>query len=81
VGLFIGNVEFYDPQFHAKEITLKSSRNALPEDFQKIIRLLRSGLINIDDLITHHLPFDTLADTFPGLYETEKLLIKAVVDY
>ncbi|HEU4606683.1 MAG TPA: alcohol dehydrogenase catalytic domain-containing protein, partial [Chitinophagaceae bacterium] len=81
VGLFIGNVEFYDPQFHAKEITLKASRAGLPEDFQKIIRLLRAGSINIDDLITHHLPFDSLADTFPGLYATEKLLIKAVVDY
>lgn len=35
VGLFIGSVEFFDPLFHAKEITLKSSRNALPEDFKK----------------------------------------------
>lgn len=81
VGLTTGNIEFNNPLFHAKEITLKSSRNALPDDFKKIIRLIRAGLINIDGLVTHHLKFDNLTDTFTSLYDPEEHVIKAVVEY
>ena len=81
IGLFIGNIEFFDPLFHAKEITLKSSRNALPEDFKKIIRLIRSGHINVDHLVTHRLQFDSITDTFPQLYNPDEHVIKAVVQF
>ncbi len=81
VGLFLGDVVFYDPLFHKKEITLKSSRNALPEDFQKIIRLIKSGTLNIDGYVTHRLKFETLTDNFTKLYLPEEHVIKAVVEY
>jgi threonine dehydrogenase-like Zn-dependent dehydrogenase len=81
VGLIIGNIEFFDPLFHAKEITLKSSRNALPEDFKKIIRLMRSGLIDVSQLVTTHLHFDSLTESFPRLFEPQTNVIKAVVDF
>lgn len=81
VGLFIGNIEFFDPLFHAKEITLKSSRNALPADFKKVIRLLRSGHINVDHLISHRLLFDSITNTFPELYNPDEHVIKAVVEF
>ena len=81
VGLFIGKIEFFDPRFHAKEITLKSSRAALPDDFKKIIRLMGAGLVNIDGLVTHRLKFDSLTDTFPQLYNPDEHVIKAVVEF
>ncbi len=81
IGLFIGNIEFFDPLFHAKEITLKSSRAALPEDFKKIIRLMHAGLVNIDGLVTHRLKFDSLTDTFTQLYNPDENVIKAVVEF
>jgi threonine dehydrogenase-like Zn-dependent dehydrogenase len=81
VGLFIGNMEFSDPVFHAKEITLKSSRNSLPEDYTKIIRLQKAGLINIDGLVTHRLQFSNLEKTFSSLYNSTESLIKAVVEF
>lgn len=81
VGLFIGNMEFSDPVFHAKEITLKSSRNSLPEDYTKIIRLQKAGLINIDGLVTHRLQFSNLENTFSSLYSSTESLIKAVVEF
>jgi 2-desacetyl-2-hydroxyethyl bacteriochlorophyllide A dehydrogenase len=81
IGLFVGNVEFHDPLFHAKEITLKSSRAALPEDFKKVIRLLQSRLINIDGLITHRLPFENLTNTFTTLFDPGEQVIKAVVEF
>ena len=79
VGLFVGDIVFHDPYFHRKEITLKSSRNAVPEDFKKIIRLLKSGVLDMEGYITHRLAFDTLEKTFASLYKPG--VIKAVVDY
>ncbi len=77
VGLFVGDIVFHDPYFHRKEITLKSSRNAVAEDFKKIIRLLRTGVLNMDGYITHRLDFNNLENTFTSLYEPG--VIKAVV--
>jgi 2-desacetyl-2-hydroxyethyl bacteriochlorophyllide A dehydrogenase len=81
VGLFLGDVVFYDPLFHRKEITLKSSRNALPEDFEKIIRLIKSGTLNINGYVTHRLGFDTLTENFTKLYLPEENVIKAVIEF
>jgi len=81
IGLFLGDISFYDPYFQKKELTLKTSRNAYPEDFTKIIRLMKSGLLDIDGYITHRLKFDTLADDFASLYDPQKQVIKAVVEY
>ena len=79
VGLFVGDIVFHDPYFHRKEITLKSSRNAVVEDFKKIIRLLKSGVLNMDGYVTHHLSFKTLEQTFTSLYKPG--VLKGVVDY
>jgi 2-desacetyl-2-hydroxyethyl bacteriochlorophyllide A dehydrogenase len=81
IGLFIGEVTFSDPLFHRKEITLKSSRNAVATDFTKLIRLMKAGLINIDGLITHRLAFDTVPDNFEKLYLPEEKVIKAVIKF
>ena len=81
VGLFIGQITFDDPYVQRKELTLKTSRNAYPEDFIKIIRLQESGLLNIDGYITHRLTFDTLAEEFTTLYDPENEVIKAMVEY
>lgn len=81
VGIFVGSIEFFDPLLHAKEITLKSSRNSLPVDYKKIIRLLESGIINIDGLVTHRLQFNTLENSFTSLYNSGERVIKAVVEF
>jgi 2-desacetyl-2-hydroxyethyl bacteriochlorophyllide A dehydrogenase len=81
IGLFIGDISFHDPLFHRKEITLKSSRNALATDFTKLIRLLKAGLVNIDGLITHRLPFETVHENFTKLYQPEEGVIKAVIEF
>jgi 2-desacetyl-2-hydroxyethyl bacteriochlorophyllide A dehydrogenase len=81
IGLFIGDIVFHDPLFHRKEITLKSSRNAVASDFTKLIRLMKAGLVNIDGYITHRLPFDTIDQTFTRLYLPEEQVIKAVIEF
>lgn len=81
IGLFIGDITFHDPLFHRKEVTLKSSRNAVATDFKKLIQLLKAGLVNIDGLITHRLSFDTIAENFTKLYLPEEKVIKAVIEF
>ena len=81
IGLFIGDVTFHDPLFHRKEVTLKSSRNAVATDFTKLIRLLKAGLVNIDGLITHRLPVDSLIENWDKLYLPEEKVIKAVIEF
>jgi 2-desacetyl-2-hydroxyethyl bacteriochlorophyllide A dehydrogenase len=81
IGLFIGVITFHDPLFHKKEVTLKASRNALATDFTKLIRLLKGGLVNIDGLITHRVPFDSLIENWDKLYLPEEKVIKAVIEF
>lgn len=81
IGLFIGDVTFHDPLFHRKEVTLKSSRNAVATDFTKLIRLLKAGLVDIDGYITHRLQFETLHETFTNLYKPEENVIKAIIEF
>jgi 2-desacetyl-2-hydroxyethyl bacteriochlorophyllide A dehydrogenase len=81
IGLFLGDISFYDPYFQRKELTLKTSRNAYADDFTKIIRLLQAGLLNTNGYITHRLRFETLTETFTSLYNPENEVIKAVVSF
>jgi 2-desacetyl-2-hydroxyethyl bacteriochlorophyllide A dehydrogenase len=81
IGLFIGDFSFHDPLFHKKEVTLKSSRNAVTTDFIKLIRLLKGNLVNIDGLITHRVPFDSLIENWDKLYLPEENVIKAVIEF
>ena len=81
IGLFIGDISFHDPLFHRKEITIKSSRNAVEADFTKLIRLLKAGLVSIDGYVTHRLPFETLDETFTSLYNPEAGVIKAIIEF
>ena len=63
VGLFIGEIQFHDPLFHKNEITLMASRNALPQEFKKIIHLMEQKKIDINQWITHSCNFDEFPDT------------------
>jgi 2-desacetyl-2-hydroxyethyl bacteriochlorophyllide A dehydrogenase len=81
IGLFIGDITFHDPLFHRKEVTLKSSRNAVATDFEKLIRLLKAGLVSIDGLVTHRLPFEALDQNFTKLYLPEEQVIKAIIEF
>src|SRR5688572_26740938 len=46
VGITTGEVTFRHPVFHKPEGTLLCSRNALPDDFTQIIKLIEEGKID-----------------------------------
>ena len=81
VGLFIGDVTFSDPNFHRRELTLLSSRNATSEDFQKVMEGMRSGRIDIRPWVTHRVPSAALIEAFPGWVSGNSDVIKAIVEW
>lgn len=79
VGITTDAVSFKHPVFHKPEGTLLCSRNALPEDFTRIIGLIESGAIDTRPWITHRAALDELPELFPLYIKQETGVIKAVV--
>ena len=67
------------PVMHRRELTLRASRNALPPDFIRIIRLIEDGLIDTGTWITHRAPMDGMIEAFPGWLKPENSVLKAMV--
>ncbi len=80
VGLFIGNLEIDDPNFHRRELTLLASRAALPATFDALISQISSGVFDPTPLVTHRLHFDTLDRELPDLH-LQPGLVKAIIDF
>ncbi|AOM78385.1 zinc-binding alcohol dehydrogenase family protein [Pedobacter steynii] len=79
IGLQKGTIEIIHPEFHKREAMLMSSRNALPEDFNEVIRSIKEGLIRPMDLISHRIAFGEVKESFYGLSNTDQSLIKALI--
>ena len=80
VGITQQEVTFpHAPIMHRRELTLLASRNALPDDFTGIIRLIEEGKINTQPWITHHAAFDEMIAAFPNWLNPESGVIKAMV--
>jgi alcohol dehydrogenase len=80
VGIVPDEVRFPDPLLHRREMTVFASRNALPEDFRRIIGLIEAGKIDTRPWITHRTPFGELIGNFPSYTRAETGVIKAVVE-
>jgi alcohol dehydrogenase len=80
VGITTEEVAFTHPTLHRPEITLKASRNALPADFSRIIRLIENGTINTTPWITHRTPWDQMIAEFDAFTRPETGVLKAVIE-
>ncbi len=80
VGLVLGDIAFHNPEFHRKEVTLMSSRNATADDFAYVIRMLEAGRINLTPWITHRAPFHDMVSAFPGWLDRDAGVVKAMID-
>jgi len=58
---------------------LLASRNALPPDFRRIIKLIEDGAIDTRPWITHRASFDEMIEAFPTWLRPESRVIKAIV--
>jgi 2-desacetyl-2-hydroxyethyl bacteriochlorophyllide A dehydrogenase len=80
IGLQKGNIHFSHPEFHKREATLMSSRNATRADFDYVISVMNSGKINPANYITHRVGFDEVAANFESWLNPSAGVIKAMVE-
>ncbi len=79
IGLQKEEISFSHPEFHKRETTLMSSRNATREDFEQVIKAMKNGLVDPSIYITQRIQFDDLKEAFETwLYDADKV-IKAMV--
>ena len=60
-------------------MNLLASRNALPEDFTRIIKLIEDGQIDTRPWITHRTTLEELPEVFDSYTKPETGVIKAIV--
>ncbi len=80
IGLFQGDVSFFDPDFHRKEMTLLATRNALPQDFKNILGWIENGEIDTSPWITHRAPLDEVLATFESWTKPQSGVLKALIE-
>ncbi len=80
VGLQKEDVKFSHPEFHKREGTLMSSRNATRQDFESVMAAMQNGLIDPTTYITHRVGFDRVKAEFAGWLEPAKGVIKVMVE-
>jgi 2-desacetyl-2-hydroxyethyl bacteriochlorophyllide A dehydrogenase len=81
IGLQKETISVVHPEFHKREATLMSSRNASKMDFEHVISSMKKGLINPTNYITHSVHFDEVIDQFDSWLDPENHVIKAMVRF
>ena len=79
VSIVKGNIAFSDPLFHAREMTVMSSRNATRSDFNLVMDALRDGEIDISSFVTHRCQFDEIIGTFDDWRNPSAGVVKGMV--
>lgn len=80
VGLQKGDISFAHPEFHKREATLMSSRNATREDFEHVIASMKAGLVQPTTYITHCVAFGQVQQQFASWLDPATGVIKAMVE-
>jgi len=82
LGLQKEDFHFSHPEFHKRESTLMSSRNATRNDFEQVVQSLVKGLIQPGNYITHRTAFnDITSDRFDYWLNPQHKVIKAMVSF
>lgn len=79
IGLQKGDISFSHPEFHKREGTLMSSRNATRQDFEQVITCMKRGEVDPTTYITHRVLFNQVKDEFAGWLDPASGVIKAMV--
>jgi 2-desacetyl-2-hydroxyethyl bacteriochlorophyllide A dehydrogenase len=80
IGLQKKEITFSHPEFHKREATLMSSRNATISDFTHVLDCLKRGEVKPANYITHRVSFESLSDVFESWLHPASGVIKAMVE-
>lgn len=81
IGLQKEAISFSHPEFHKRESTLMSSRNATREDFIQVINSIKNGDIDPLIYITHRVKFEGFKEVFDIWMNAASGVIKAVIEF
>jgi 2-desacetyl-2-hydroxyethyl bacteriochlorophyllide A dehydrogenase len=81
IGLQKQELIFSHPEFHKRETTLMSSRNANKLDFQWVVEQIKNGSIIPANYITHRVQFQELKDKYDSFYQPGQKIIKIMVEF
>lgn len=79
VSVVKDEIRFSDPEFHKREMSVIGSRNATHSDFDYVRAALATGMVSVDQLVTHRTTLDDLPHELPRWALEKTGLIKAVV--
>ncbi len=80
IGLQQNALNFPHPEFHKRETTLMSSRNATRQDFEHVVWSIKNKLVNPKDYITHRVQFSEVKEIFSTWLDPANGVIKAMVE-
>jgi 2-desacetyl-2-hydroxyethyl bacteriochlorophyllide A dehydrogenase len=80
IGLQKGTISFSHPEFHKREATLMSSRNARKKDFLQVMNSIKNGDVDPTSYITHRVLFDDITSHFHSWLDPHSGVIKAMVE-
>ena len=80
VSIVQGNISFSDPEFHKREMTLLSSRNATLTDFATVMTAMRDGHVPTRAIKTHSAPLWEVETKMPEWIKPEAGTVKAVLE-
>ena len=80
VSIVQGMISFSDPEFHRRETTLLSSRNATLADFATVMTAMRDGHVPTRAIKTHSAPLWEVADRMAEWIRPEAGTVKAVLE-
>lgn len=81
VGLQKEEIHFSHPEFHKREGTLMSSRNALASDFEYVMDCLRDKSLDAQQFITRRVDFEQAAGLFSDNSRPLLSGIKTVIEF
>jgi 2-desacetyl-2-hydroxyethyl bacteriochlorophyllide A dehydrogenase len=79
IGLQKGEIAFSHPEFHKREATLMSSRNATRQDFEHVMTSMKKGIVDPKTYITHRVNFEEVTRDFKSWLNPETGVIKAMI--
>ncbi len=80
IGLQKGEISFSHPEFHNREGTLMSSRNATREGFDHVLDCLAKNKIDPNSFINFRMSFEEVSEKFDYCLNPENGVIKAVIE-
>ncbi|MBO3751038.1 alcohol dehydrogenase catalytic domain-containing protein [Streptosporangiaceae bacterium NEAU-GS5] len=80
VGHTKASLSFRNPGFHARELDLRASRNATPEDWAQVMTAVADGDLDAAGWVNHRTSLKAVVEDLPRLAAGRGQVVKAVVD-